>query len=516
MISATEAPMATSVSSTVGEVPAERRLYFVMLWAMIVSLILPIWTVTIVPWADLGDHLARSFIISNYQSVQQFQRYFEVTPQPLPNLAIDVILTPMLGFLAPLTAVRVFASLSVLIFAAGCHVFGKAMHGCPSWLALPALFLFYNSLLLYGFVNYMWGIALFLLTAAVWLAFEKKPTFGNGALATLLATATYFAHLSGFFFLCVFVGIFTALNLFASRRLKLWHVLAFVPLVPALLAFISPKHNKGDTSLVLWATPREKLLHMWVLFSGYSTLMDAVTLVGMLAVGALVFRYGKPRMERRPLILSIALLLGFLLFPTFMQTGSDADTRFLLPFALTAVLGVSFTMPRQAGRITFAVLLCLMMTRVTLMTWYWQRADRISVEQLALLDHMKDGAVVYPMIFLPHERTASKTRQQLMHLAGYATVDRHAISGNTFAVAGQQLISRRRPLWYNFVALETPVERIDWKSVLSEYDYVWAYNPPPAFDALLNSTSDSLERAGSGHLYHLNHNPPGALGTPSQ
>jgi hypothetical protein len=482
---------------------ADRVHYYLLLAAAILCLLVPVWSVHILPWTDLGDHLSRAYTISHYGQVPQFRKYISISAEPLPNLAVDLVLLPLLAFFAPLISIKIFASLTVVVFAAGCHLFGRAMHAGPTWLTIPVIFLFYNSLLLYGFVNYMWGVSLFLAAAAAFLAFEKKPTFLKGTLATGAATATYFAHLSGLFFLCIFIGIYTTTDAMMRRRIRFSHLAAFVPLIPSLLFYASLSGARGDTSLVLWATLREKIIHLWVLFSGYSTMMDIVTAASLAILAFGILRYGKFSMAARPLALSSVFLLAYIVFPTWFHTGSDADTRFLLPFAITAALGARLCIPRRTGQLLFVLLLSLLMVRVGWMAAYWQRADAVSMEQLSLVNQMEVGSVVYPMIFLPRDRTESKIRQQLLHLAGYSTVERHAISGNAFAVPGQQITRRRIPLWYNAVDLDTPVTRIDWNSVLSNYDYVWAYNSPPAFDEFLASKSTLVAQRGLGRLYRM-------------
>lgn len=180
--------------------PADRIRYYLLFAAAVALMIFPIWTVSVLPWSDFGDHMARVFILHHYDEVPIFRQYYEIERLPLPNLAIDLIVTPALGFLNPYLAAKLFVTLSVIVFAISVHLFGRVVHGAPTWLAIAAAFFFYNSLLLYGFVNYTWSVALFLMSAAAWLEFGRKHSALWGLLATIAASATYVAHLSGFFF----------------------------------------------------------------------------------------------------------------------------------------------------------------------------------------------------------------------------------------------------------------------------------------------------------------------------
>jgi len=372
-------------------------------------------------------------------------------------------------------------------------------------MVIPAAFTVYNSMLLYGFVNYIWGVAMFLIAASAWLAFEKKSGFASGVWATAIATATYFAHLSGCFFLCVFIAIFTAMDLRRVRQLKFRHLLAFVPVVPSLICYALLGSRKGDISVVGWPPLRRKLIHLGAVFSSYSRLMDAITVLGLLAAVLLAIRYGRMRMDRRALAVVFGFLLCFCVFPDQFHTSNDADTRFLLPFALTGILALSLRLPRKPAQALVTVVSVVMIARLGMMTDYWLRTDRISMEQLGLLDKLDRGAVLYPMVFLPTDRTESKIRQHLVHFGGYATVDTNAISGSTFAYPGQQVLRRRIPLWFHFTETDTRLEEIDWHSVWQEYTNVWIYNAPPPFQDFLDHHAELKATAGQGRLYLIRH-----------
>jgi hypothetical protein len=475
--------------------------YFVLYLIVLFLLIFPIWSVTILPWTDLGDHIARIDILHEYGDVPVFRQFYAIRRVLLPNLAIDFVGYFLLSFMGGLLAAKVFASLTIIVFGIGCHSFGRAVHGSGTWLAIPATFFFYNSLLLYGFVNYIWGVALFLMAAGCWLHFERARSVRSSVMATCAAFATFVAHLSGFFFLCVFITLMIVGSVVRERRLKVWHLTGFVPLVPSLIAYALLGDEKGDTALILWSTFADKLKHSWVLFSGYSNWMDAITLGSLTLAVAAIFIHGNVSIDRRMGAVFFSFLLAFCLFPSFLHTGADADTRFVLPAALVGLLALKVTMAPRYARMVYIFTLLAFTARVAFMTGYWHRADSISVEQIRLLDTMDEGSKVLPLVFLPAGRTESKIHQQLKHLTGYATLDRHAISPTTFATKGQQLLERRIDLPFWEVTSQTPANSLDWVRITGTYDYIWAYGAPPSFIAILNECCEIKARADSGRLY---------------
>src|SRR5271154_5879197 len=125
--------------------PGDRVRYYILFAAAVALMIFPVWSVTVMPWSDFGDHMARAYILHHYNEVPVFRQYYEIERLPLPNLAMDLIVTPALGFLNPYLAAKLFVSLSVIVFAISVHVFGRSVHGAPTWLAIAAAFFFYNS-----------------------------------------------------------------------------------------------------------------------------------------------------------------------------------------------------------------------------------------------------------------------------------------------------------------------------------------------------------------------------------
>jgi hypothetical protein len=493
---------------TSGVLPGDRIRYYLVFTAVVIFLIFPLWPVPILPWTDLGDHMARMYILHHYDDVPVFRQYYEIERLPLPNLAMDLIVPPMLGFMSAYVAAKVFASISVILFAVACHVFGRTVHGAPTWLAIPAAFFFYNSLTITGFLNYMWSVAWFLLAAAAWLAFERKHSMVSGILTAIAAAVTYLAHLSGFFFLCMFVGLMTIFSIVRARRLSVWNAIAFLPLLPGLAAYLALGSAKGDTQRIEWSSVITKLAHSGILFAGYSLWMDAIVIVGLAAVAVAAVRFGKWGGDRALLATGGLFLLAFCVFPYRYHTGVDADTRFIVPGALLLALSVTVDITRSkrmwgSAGWTYIVLLTALATRIVLMEGYWLKADRILTEQAALLRQVDEQSRIHPMAFLPRDRTEFKLRGALTHLAGYMVIDRHAISGSTFAVPGQQPLQHRIPLPYAEVGPWSTIDTVSWKQVFDNYDYIWIYDGPVEFLNFLDRYARLTAQAGQGRLYRV-------------
>lgn len=307
--------------------------------------------------------------------------------------------------------------------------------------------------------------------------------------------------------MCVFIGLISAFNIVRARRIDIWNVAGFLPLALGLAAYLSLGAAKGDLGSVKWGSMTTKAIHAGVLFAGYSWWMDVITVGGLLIVVTAVLRRGKLGGNVALLAVGGAFVLAFCLFPSEFHTGTDADTRFVVPAGLMLVLCLTVSMPSNWARPVYGLLVGILALRIVLMDVYWQRADRISVEQLGLLRQVEEDSRICPIPFLPESRTEGKIRGTLMHLAGYAVIDRHAISGATFAVPGQQPLQHRIPLPYVKVAPDTTVSDVNWAQLFANYDYIWIYHANPGILDFLNAHADLRGQAGEGRLYRVGVRP---------
>ena len=99
-----------------------RRGYWLALAGVTVLLCLPVATIEYPPLVDYPNHLARCFILHNYEIPRYFAEYVRVL-QPIPNLAMDLIVPPLLGVLSTSLAGRIFLMLEIVLFVIGILLF---------------------------------------------------------------------------------------------------------------------------------------------------------------------------------------------------------------------------------------------------------------------------------------------------------------------------------------------------------------------------------------------------------
>lgn len=103
------------------------------------------------------------------------RQYYEIHWDLLPNLSMDVVVPPLTRFMSVERAGKVFIALTFALLAGGTMALHAALHRRLSPWPLLAFFL-YNSVFLWGFLNYLFGLGLALFACALWVRLRTGST----------------------------------------------------------------------------------------------------------------------------------------------------------------------------------------------------------------------------------------------------------------------------------------------------------------------------------------------------
>src|SRR5579872_133355 len=142
------------------------------------------------PLFDYPNHLARMHILMEAPHRAALRTYYTIDWQPLPNLAMDVIV-PALGRVMGLAAAgKVFVLITFLLITGGTAALHRVLLGRRSLWPLLAFLFLYNRILLWGFLNFLFGMGLSLVALAAWVALARAPRPLRLGVASLFAFAT--------------------------------------------------------------------------------------------------------------------------------------------------------------------------------------------------------------------------------------------------------------------------------------------------------------------------------------
>ena len=483
--------------------------YWCALGAVSTLLCLPVLSVTYVPLVDYANHLARISILYQYANVPAYQATYYRVLEPIPNLAIDLIVSLLLPFFEITTAGKIFLVLTILLFVTGCHQLGKVIHGRPTWLVLPCVFFFYNSMLLYGFVNYMFGIALFCITVAFRLKLRGRWTKKGFLVLTLLSLLAFFAHLSAYAFLGVTFVVVTAWDYF-SRKEKLYSaVFSLTPLTVPLACFVVFMNGNGTLGHLELNTVRGKLIGMLALVLSYKYLFDLFFIAGCLGIFiVLVTKIQSLQVDWVIFTCGAIFAVFYLLSPKVLFGSSAADARFILPAALLLTFSLKVSTLPQTKKVLLWMFVLLASVRVVFIWRTWITLDERIAPHVESLKKLPLGARVYPIFVLPEDKQTQKTERSFEHVVLYATIYRQAFVPTLFHYPGAMpLLFRSSPQYVapNEQQTEQWVQLSDeWIPLLANYDYVSGHRVDGKLEKLLRNRCTKIDESGTFSLWRVN------------
>jgi hypothetical protein len=458
------------------------------------SLCIPLLLVTYLPLVDYPNHLARVAILSRYDSVPLFRQAYKIAHEPIANLAIDSIAPPLVPFGGIFLAGKLFLILTLLVYALGCYELARSIHGRPHWMALVPLPFFYNSCLLMGFVNYVAGIGVFLLSFAMWLRFKDRWSSGGALLFAILATACYFSHLSAWAMLAVAVITVMAWDAFRVIRAEsgtggtAWHaalnirsiLITGLCFVPGAVLYLILVASSGRIGAIGWNSVMGKAVALLSVVRGYEQRSDVMLIAALAVIVCLALVSGGRRINPRTMLSGLVLLTCFIVCPTTGLTGSSVDARLVWPAYVLIALSWKPRLSSASARTLLVLYLACFAWRTVAIDARWRSLDQKSARVVRTFQTLPTQATIYPAFFAAGGVDEIKVDHVFEHAVSYAVIMRDAYVPTTFAFPGQQPLRSRVNHPYH-----------DWQTghedVMCGYDFIWTYKAPDSLRRYLDT-----------------------------
>lgn len=466
---------------------------------LLVLALIPLVLVQIPPLVDYPNHMARVHILADGGQHPLLRQYYDIHWGLLPNLAVDILLPSLLTVMSVETAGRLFLGFILTFLIVGTMALHRALHHRWSPWPLLGFFFLYNSVFLWGFLNYVFGLGLALLSCALWITLRDRSAGLVIPLFSLLAVVLFFAHLFAFGVFALVVLSYEGASWWSHRHAggrfmetSLGKALS-TTVLPMILLILSPTFRTNPADYPFWLRglpppPAVTFLPLNVkleAFKGtfrteHQTLdrVTAVLLVSLVGVGLV-----RRRCSIRPsMYLPLTATMGAALaMPASIGTTAVVDVRMPVAVILLAIASSDWPDWRRRWFVPLACVFSLLFVmRMAVITEGWLETDRHYRQFIAALDQLPEGTRLLSAIKLasydsnsPRDSRIPETRP-LVNLSCWSIIRRSAFVSNLFSAPGQQPV-QLTPAMRSMLTVEEFLAQgapIPWDRFRTQYDYV--------------------------------------------
>lgn len=454
--------------------PARDRGWFWVTAGVIAGVLLVPFAMTEIPPAvDYPNHLARCYFLAYGESDPILSRMLTANWGILPNLAIDLVLPPLIRLLPVYVAGRIVLAGALLAPLIGGAVYSRALFRRACYWSLAGALIAFNLGFLAGLMNFLYGIGAAFIAAAIWQRWRESHPL-RAVLATMAsAVVVFFCHIFGLVLLGVLMAAYELDRLIDPvHRVRLIRRAAAVLCVFApsvLLYFLSPTAAHGGP--LLWRSIDAKLALLRAPFMNYSWNADTVLSVTLLAFVTIAIQRRWLEVPRRTVIAAAMLLVLFAAAPYFLKGAGLIDLRPVIMLAYLLFAGIAEAPTFGQGKLRMVVLcvLAIIAIRVGMLASVWSQQTVIVAQMRRAIDPIRPGSRVLVVWVSPaaapaHWRHVASVQRiggtiySEDHLPALVLLERRSLWPNLFADPSQQPVTVR-PAFRASVAPEpfTPV-----------------------------------------------------------
>ncbi len=411
-------------------------------------LILPLWCVQTPAMPDYPAHLAGYHLIDGGAQTKPLSEFYTIHWRLLPNLASE-LLVPLFSRIMPLqAAVKVFLSLTVLMWVLGAALIQRALTGKFGVAPLAGALFATNANFTWGFLNYTFAAGLSFILFAAWIALRNRRNAWVLAGFALAVFGLYVAHLFAACVLLVLIGVFELSAVMREHDCDLKHLLtrmAQIVLVflPAAVAFLFFKSAGGEGGAIEF-NYADTIGDRFGSASQWSFSEPAYLVIGGLAILILAgLVYGKLRLHPAMKLLVLMLATLTLIAPEWALGGWGVDMRLPPVLGVITFAGLELRLNRRIAAGLGVLTVILAAANAATLTVDWIAHDRQYREFRAAIRDIPEGSKLFTV--LDGDALGDIDDPPYWHMAEFAILDRGAFTPLMFTTKGQHIVRLKPP-----------------------------------------------------------------------
>jgi hypothetical protein len=420
--------------------------------ALLVS-VLPLVFSQYPPLLDYPSHIARVYILHNWNELPILQEWYDIRSFLLPNVVMDLIVSLLAKLFTIDIAGRVFIALTLGITLSGCMFLHRCIFGYFTlWPLVSSLFLF-NWILLFGFLNYLFGVGLLLWAVGAWISLSRSAPWFRILCGTLFSIALFFCHLATVGLYAIIVAGYEVQRSTGALGISKWKAVRDLLVgasifVAPLLLFIASSTSGEASSVIDYVYPWgwTKLITIYrVLMSG-NWLLDNLMVVVVAMFIVILICHGRLQVYKFMCLPLILLLITYLVMPETLLSGRYVDTR--LPIAIIFV-AIGCTQLKLRNKVWYRAVLSglavFLIFRSIVLSYNWYQYNQITQEFTTAFTRLPPNSTLFVASEGHYPDFYQGNRQlwqpPVWHLGSLATLQPSIIVPAIFAHPSQQPIT---------------------------------------------------------------------------
>jgi hypothetical protein len=443
---------------------------------------LPFWAGHYLPFFDWPFHLARAYVLHDILNDGGMSQFYEIHSWLMPNIASDFVLTHLMSWFTPYLAGKlfVFSMLALTLFGVG--LIGFSLHRKIQ--IIPLLFaaiLIFNGILGWGFVNYLFGVALALTGIGSWMLIPRESFALKLTIGLLFSCLVYLSHLAAFGIYTLVLVTICCQELIAEyqasrKAIATDTAAALLSTLPFYVFFIVTSPMKNGASKLEFVTLKIKFEGLIQGFMTYDVFADIVAFFAILVfLGLVLMNWRSYFSLKNKLCLSVSLLaLVYLISPHILFGSAFFESR--LPIALL-LLSASFVrddLLQQKHRISLiGILVVAVFARDLSLGYAWYRYQKTYDSYLGCFESLPNAATIGAVRELGGDNSMSsrfkRWQPPVEWVGAYAVIQKNVFFPEMYADVLKQPITPRPPYKRLYDIYGNLVKRVDSSVELNNF-----------------------------------------------